>query len=46
MNIHIHTGDAIFCVAGNVKPGAGGHKIRIPALEHLIRVGQTPAKRR
>ncbi|KAG8372242.1 hypothetical protein BUALT_Bualt12G0046100 [Buddleja alternifolia] len=31
---------------GDVKPCTRVHKVRIPALEHVIRVGQTPAKRR
>lgn len=32
-------------VAGDVEPGAGVDKVRIPAPEHLVWIGQAPAKR-
>lgn len=45
-SIYIHAGDAVVLVAGDVEPGARVHEVRIPALEHVVRVGQAPAKRR
>lgn len=45
-NRYIHASDVVVLVAGDVEPGAGVHKVRIPALEHVVRVGQAPAKRR
>lgn len=45
MYVYIHAGDAVFLIAGDVEPGARAYEVRIPALEHLIRIGQAPAKR-
>ena len=41
----VHSSDPVVLVAGDVEPCAGANEGRIPALEHVIRVGQAPLQR-